>query len=465
MRLTERVRAFGDFLAGKKSFKEILTPLRQIDGDDKNWVSITGSAGRDLTAYDQRYTADVAYFKWLTDPLAARLIEIIADFVVGSGSKLHSDDPTVQTILDEFWFDSVNDFESEEIAMVSEKHIFGELLIVPYVNPISGLTQVARIDPTWIESVTPSDKFPQKTFSVKLKKSNLSKPNGELVTLLRVMDIEQNQASPQFGYTTGDCFYFTMNKIAGKKRGHSHLLRTQEWIDIFGNRMMAQAEREELMNDFVWDVTLKGANDKAIRDFVKDNPRPNPGTVRAHSDAVTWQAITPDVKSTDFANSNRQFLQMVLGAYGIPEHFFALGGDVNFATAKAMSEPTLRAFKRYQKAHKHDLCQLVDYQLERAYLAKRIKERAPKYEIIMDEISSTDLEAMSGAISSLVTSLQTAEAQGWIMQQGAADAFSKLIAQAGIEVESADELSPPKGLIDVANAFKAAIDIRRKSKS
>ncbi len=464
MKMIDKIRSWSAFKAGIKKFSEITNPFRKIDNDDQNWVSLGQNTNRDLTTYDQRATSDIAYYKWLSDPIASRIIEIIADFVIGDGVQVKAENPDVQKILDEFWYDEINDMQNQQMSMVQEKQIFGEQVILPFVNPVSGLVQLSRIDPTWINEVCPMAKFPQKADYVTLRKSNLIGADGFPLNNLVVIRTDTNPQSPTAGYKTGDCFYFALNKIAGKKRGHSQLLRTHEWIEIYGTRLFNEAERQELQNNYCWDVTLTGASDSQIQQFAKDNPKPSPGSIRFHSENVKWDLISPDSKAADFTQSNRNFLQIILGAYGLPEHYFALGGDVNYATAKAMNEPTLRMFKRLQRYQKNDLEQILDYQIEKAYLKKRLPSPVAEYEIVMDEINTVDLNNISGAITQLTSALQTAEAQGWVAGKDAAHAFEKLAAQANVKIEVQDEPPPPQGLVDVANAFQNALEARKKKK-
>ena len=182
---------------------------------------------------------------------------------------------------------------------------------------------------------------------------------------------------------------------------------------------------------------MTGAGDEEIKAFLAQNETPNAGSIRAHSDSVKWDVITPDLKASDFTESNRNFLQVILGAYGIPEHFYALGGNVNFATAKAMSEPTQRAFKRQQRTIQSMFEKLIDYQLERFVMAGRLTQDQVDlgYEIQMDEISSVDLQNIAGAMVQIAGALQMGETQGWLDKPESAQAFAKLFGQLGAEIE------------------------------
>lgn len=466
MRLLEKIRATKLYNAGLKTFKEAFSPVQQIDPDDKNFVVLGRKTNRDLTGYEQRYVGNYAYDQWLKDPLAGRIVEIIVDFIVGEGAKIKADNPKVQEIIDEFWYDDINDFPEQQIPMVTELQLFGEQLMMPFINPISGLVRLSRLDVNMIKDVAPNPKFPQKPDRVILNADVVKTKDGNMIDTLKIISKSQDLTSKLNGQYDGDVFYFAFGKIAGKRRGHSQMLRTYEWIDLHGKRLFNEAERQEIVTAYAWDVTLTGANDEQVRKFMAENERPEAGSIRAHSESVKWDVLSPDLKAGDFTESNRNFLQVILGAYGIPEHFYALGGNVNFATAKAMSEPTQRAFKRQQRSVKSMFEKLVDYQLEKAVEAGRITQAEVDegYDIQMDEISSVDLQTVSTAMVQLGMALQTAETQGWLSKPESAQAFANLFGQVGTEVEPVrdENMIIPEPIKQVSEAFRLMYDKRKK---
>jgi hypothetical protein len=466
MNLLEKIRRSRLYEKGLISFKELTLPARKIDNDDNQWTSLGKRPDRDLPPQTQDYVSNLAYRHWLLDPLGGRVIEIISDFIIGEGAQVTSPNENVQAVIDEFWEDEVNDFPEEQIAICTEMSIFGELLLIPFVKPVSGLVQLARIDALWIKDILPVPQFPQKAGTVVLKNDNVVDKTGLARRELKIIRPSQDPRSPIPGMLDGDCFYFAWGKVAGKRRGHSQLMRVIEWLDIHNKRLFNEAENQELSKAFVWDVTLKGASQEQIKDFLEKTETPQNASIRAHSDDIEWNAVAPDLKAQDFSESQRNFLQIILGAFGIPEHFYALGREVNFATAKAMSEPTQRAFKRQQRTIKRVFERLIDYQLERAKMAGRLSEAeiAEGYEIQMDEISTVDLQNMSAALVSIAATLQTAEAQGWIEKDDAADAFAQLFGQTGTEVEAVQGEKVPDAMKTAAQAFAQAFEARRKKK-
>jgi len=401
------------------------------------------------------------------DPLAGRIVEIIVDFIIGSGAKITAEDPAVQDAIEEFWNDDINNMQEEQISMTTEQVLFGEQLIMPFVNPYSGLVRLARMDVCGIKDVLPNPQFPQKPAVVVLRDNIVKTAAGEYIRELKVITQSQDPRTDMGGKYDGDVFYFYFNKIAGKRRGHSQMLRTYEWIDLHGKRQFNEAERQELATSYVWDITLTGAGDEEIKAFLAQNETPNAGSIRAHSDSVKWDVITPDLKASDFTESNRNFLQVILGAYGIPEHFYALGGNVNFATAKAMSEPTQRAFKRQQRTIQSMFEKLIDYQLERFVMAGRLTQDQVDlgYEIQMDEISSVDLQNIAGSMVQIAGALQMGETQGWLDKPESAQAFAKLFGQLGAEIEPMrdENMIIPEPIKLAAESFKRAY-VKRNQK-
>lgn len=468
MRLLEKIRATKLYNSGLKTFQEMLGGPNRIDADDDKYISLGKKTNRDLNNYEQQYVGDYAFDQWMKDPLAGRITEIIVDFIIGSGAKITSISEEVQAVLDEFWFDDVNDFAQEQIAICTEMVLFGEQLMMPFINPISGLVRLARMDVNQIKQVLPNPRYPQKSEKVILKDAVVRTASGEYIRDLKIISTNQNPASENPGTMDGDVFYFAFNKIAGKKRGHSQMLRTSEWIDLHGKRQFNEAERQEVLNAYCWDVTLTNANDADVKKFLDSTEAPSAGSIRAHSDSIKWDVITPDLKSGDFTESNRNFLQVILGAYGIPEHWYALGGEVNYATSKAMSAPTERSFKRQQRSIKSMFEKLIDYQLERSVITKRLTQDQVDegYEISMDEVSSVDLQSISAAVSVVSMALSTGEAQGWITKEESAQAFTKIFGQLGVEVEpirDQNENIPPQ-MKKAADAMAEAMKRRKKLK-
>jgi len=125
MRLLERLRATKLYKSGLKSFKEITNPVQQIDSDDNKFVSLGKQTNRDLSNYEQGYVSNYVYDQWLKDPLAGRIVEIIVDFIIGSGAKITAEDPAVQDAIEEFWNDDINNMPEEQISMTTEQVLFG----------------------------------------------------------------------------------------------------------------------------------------------------------------------------------------------------------------------------------------------------------------------------------------------------------------------------------------------------
>src|SRR5450759_4015071 len=71
-------------------------------------VSQPSSPWRDLLPPMQWNMQRVAYYLYVTNPLARRIVELTKDFVVGEGIHIRATHPAVQKILSDFWNDPAN---------------------------------------------------------------------------------------------------------------------------------------------------------------------------------------------------------------------------------------------------------------------------------------------------------------------------------------------------------------------
>jgi hypothetical protein len=68
-----------------------------------------------------------------------------------------------------------------------------------------------------------------------------------------------------------------VNKSKSQSRGISDLFCLADWIDVFDQMIFDIADRVRFLNQYIWDFTLKGADQKTVdkfrKDVTKDPPR------------------------------------------------------------------------------------------------------------------------------------------------------------------------------------------------
>jgi hypothetical protein len=168
----------------------------------------------------------------------------------------------------------------------------------------------------------------------------------------------------------GECFLFQVNKISTGVRGRGDLLPMIDWLDRFDDLFFDAAEHVQLLNQFVWDLEVKGGSETSSdpetnlihqANKIKDA---KPNSAYAHNENVALEAKNPDLKSPDLQVLLRQMRVFISGGQRIPEHWIAEGGFTNRATAREMGEPSHRMLRRRQNFVQDMVTRICQYQID-----------------------------------------------------------------------------------------------------
>ncbi len=124
-----------------------------VDGDEDLWSPIKGGRRRDLNPIDQRRARRISLYLWRRNPVAHRLIEQMADFVVGDGFTISADSDQAERIAKEIWNDPVMALAMRHRDIVRDLGLFGELAVKAAVNPIAGRMRLGFLDVERIKEV------------------------------------------------------------------------------------------------------------------------------------------------------------------------------------------------------------------------------------------------------------------------------------------------------------------------
>jgi len=406
-------------------------PMVGGSGEDSLWRSLTTNQDRDLNLLTHRRMQDIAFYLYDSNPMAGRIIEIIEDFVIGDGFTYSAKDPDVKEVLDDFWNDPDNNLDEEMNINVVELFLFGELCLPVWVNSADGAVKLQYIDPKTILKIRKDFNNP------KINKTlTWRKPSGSVERELNIINVDKGLRSKTYGKLTGDCFYFTINKVSSATRGRSALLRLADWLDGYDQFLFARLERAFLLNNFIWDIQCEGMNKGELEEFVKTLATPRPGSIRAHNEKVTWKAETPKLESADASEEAMLFKNQILGGAGFPEHWFAEGSRTTRATAQEMSLPTLKNLKSKQKKVKFIIKRIFNFVIDQAIIAGTLsKDVDREFRVIPSPIVSRDNQGAANSISGLVDGLIKAKDKNWIDDKKAKTVLNAVITQLGVDME------------------------------
>lgn len=441
--------------AARKIAEAIPASGAGIDPDDDLYRRLTGGT-RDLSPIDQKRSQDIALYLWRKNPMARRLTEMLTDFVVGDGITFEAEDEDVKEVMDEFWQDPKMALHARHRDLIRDQSIYGELAFESLTNETLGRTRLRFIDPGRIKDVRPN---PENAFEDALLVLNPPKTGEDDVRIpIATFDDEQDPTQPVW---TGSGLYMPVNRVTGQHRGVPDLLALADFIDGYDQLLFNALERSGLINAFVWDVTLTGATEQNVTKWVQDHgSAPPPGSVRAHNEKETWQAVAPTLGNADLMALGRPVKNMALGGFGAPEAWFAEGDSANRATLAAQGDPTYRMITARQTVVGAQWTTLFGFVIGKAVEFGRLPVNVDRdFRIILPEPSTADTGTLATALTALAQSLVAAEDQEWLSKKTARSIFATVASGLGIEIdpdeeemkaeqeaEEADEEAAEKGL-------------------
>jgi len=407
--------------------------------NDYGWTNLTQDVSRDLQPIVQDRMQNIAFFLYDSNPLAHRTIEMTTDFVIGDGFTFTADDDEVSKVLDAHWNDPVNNWALKQTNKCRELSIFGEQFYPVFVNPYNGHVRLGYIDPGMVKSVKINKKNPEIKQTVVLKTSGLDKK--EKTSRLKVINPIEKKGSKDNGLYDGEIFVFDINKVVSTSRGRSDLLPLADWIDGYDQFLFARLERATILNNYVWDVLLEGADEPTINDWLQKQAMPQPGSIRAHNEKVKWEAVSPNLESSDASKEANLFKMQILGGAGFPNLWFGEGGEGIRAAAQEMSLPTMKHLRSRQKYFKYMITHIFDFVIDQAIIAGKLSRDVNRSFTVIVPILTKEKEMTMGMAAFRVTeSIKIAKENGWIDDEQAKQSWQTFMKDIiGLDIKSIPE--------------------------
>lgn len=385
-----------------------------------------------------------------SNPLARRIVELTKNFILGEGILYEAKDKRVKEILDNFWFDDINNWPIRQHERILDLCLYGELIIPVEVNPKNGHVTLGYIDPLQVQDVVTNP------LNCLVYEKIIVKGLSDNRTDLRVIKKDRNPLSKTFGRLMGEVFFFAINKVSNQTRGTSDLLPLIDWLDAYDQFLFNRLERQSFINNFVWDVTLEGADDSEIEEFKKNLIAPTPGTIRIHNERVKWNVINPKLESSDAQAESQLLRSHILAGAGYPPHFFSDFSGVR-ATAYESYFPTEKNLVSRQKIIKGFLEYIFRFVIDQAIIHNTLPPNIDtSFEVIFPEISIRDLERTSRALRNITLALSDARDAGWLTDEECRRTISSVLSQIGMPLREGKQQNVEDSIHPVTNNSKVA---------
>lgn len=414
-----------------------------VDKDEENWRPLSDRPLRDLAPMTQLRMQRTAVYLWEQNLLGNRLIELPLAYLLAEGVRLRVEDEDNQKILDRFWSDPINDMDIKLAKKVRELALFGEQCYPAFVNEHDGMVRIGYLDPQLIQTVVMDPDNPEQPIGIVTAKDKKGRSRRFKVIINGPEDVfTQRTRAIRESFTEGEVFYFRVNDLSSGTRGRSDLLAQADWLDGYDQFLFGEMDRQKFLRAFVWDVTLKNADEPTVKKRAAEITAPSPGSVRVHNDAEVWSAEAPNLNGADTGDSARLMRNHVLGGATMPETWFGGGGDVNRATAAEMNEPTFKVYAMRQTQLKHMLQSIGRYVLLRAKTAKSDAEidwadPAYKVQAVFPELAVKDTTKYATALAQVVVACATAIMNKLMSRSFAVQLIAAVAGRLGVDADAA----------------------------
>ncbi len=422
-------------------------------GEGYRPYSSGGMAVRDLVIVQQQRMFEIAYFMFDSSAMTRRLAIMDKSFLFSKPITIKHNDTDAQAIIDTFWKENKLQLNYPNWALWFS--LLGELLRPVTVNPFNGAVSMTYIGPELIKEVFVSQL--DVTQRVRIDTMNQDGRDDRRMPVIRK---DPNSKSKTYGRLVGECFFHTLNNPPNAARGRSDFLTLFDWIDGLERYGFNFLERAEFMLNFIWDVLLKGMDANQIKEWLRDNPVPMPGSMRAHNENVEWNAVAPDLKQQDHKAGFDMGKAFIMGAAGRPDSWFGQGGKVYSTEAAQIDQVPVRDLEERSNFHQSIITEDIQFVLDQAVIAGRLStEKADSgFKVTMPEISKMDMTKILAGLTQGTAGLQIAQTNRWVTTETAMRIFAFIISYLGYDIDPEKEKEemekkPPADEVDYENKY------------
>jgi hypothetical protein len=441
-----------------------LYPTTTIDPDESLYRPVSGAQVRDLPLDQHRRAQAKAIRAFVRNPFAQRMVTLPRDYAVGEGLWPQIDDEPAQAWLDQFWREPTNDLPNLVDVLAIEAELLGEAVLPLFVRP-DGSVRVTLVDPVLIQAVHTDEDNVRVPIGVEVRGSAMPEaivlptllgPGVIDAVALGAKAVAQRETwrarmAERFGEgrAPAGVLYFSVNRIAGMSRGMPPLWASLDLAELLDRYQFDVAERAALINAFVWDVTLEGAQPSAITDWLKAHPTaPKPGATLVHNEKETWKPSTPDLKHADLATGFLTLRNYIAGNLGYSPNWL---GDVDATRANAAesSELAIKTVTAKQRRLRHWLERLLGEVLWHGVQARHVPPLVgdppvPVWQAVtirMPDVATRDVSRGATALAQVTAAAVQAVTAGLLSRATAAEMMAAVSSHLGVECDPSAEMA------------------------
>lgn len=405
--------------------KNILQQSASVHADTRTWTPISNQNLPNHFSAPRR-TRSISLSKNLaiSSSLYGRILDAYVDFVVPRDMYLAiSPDfpPEYKQQLDWIWNTGPSALAPAARDLIQTLFIEGELLLIPRINDADGRITITNENPDSIEEIFKGEGL-NVVSKIVINTSGIHGDNNN-----KTYDVIRSDA---LGILSGDIFYFRVmpaGYTAGMRglplmvRGLDDIASSTELIYNYITRLSRFATH-------YWDVTLTGATQEKIDDFMSSeySVPPESGEVFAHNESAIWQLISQNISR--ISDDAEYFINLVIGGSGLTPEF--IGHTIS---RDMTTESLFSAFMRLENLQAgvrtifETILRFAIINAKTVGANKKINDTNDAVTIIVKEAGSRLTQRQSLSLRNFVTSLETANNANLIDNADAKDILNELL--------------------------------------
>lgn len=412
-----------------------------IDKDtSRTWIQHGDTASTIITETRRMVAVQLSRQLASSSPLYSRIVGATLDVLIPPGTQLQLPPDAAQGYKDTakwFWETGPSAILPSARSLIKTLVIDGELVLRPRVNTADGRVTLSLIGVDTIDELQIGAEGFMPIAGIKFLEDD------------HPYKVISNDATGK--KLDGELFYFRMfpTGYTTTFRGAPLLIADLDEIAALTEFIYKRISRLNLITSNHWDVTLQGATQDAIDEFLESQHAipPEAAEIKAHNEAISWDSKTlQDRRGSDVSKETRTYIDFLVGACGLTPEF------LGYTQGRDITTESLFAAITHLDALREDvfniLSLMIRFQLEQA------RERdgslagtdVPSFKIIAKQIGTRSLQRAAQAFVRYADGLTKAVKEQLIDREQAASVLKLLLVQLGLtgeEVGLPEELKKP----------------------
>jgi len=406
--------------------------------DSSGWDPLAHGYGpADRPWGERRDDLDDALEAWRKNFLVRRIVNLVRSYVVGNGIVVSSKRPTVNNFVDEMWSHPKNRIDRRLGEMCDELTRAGELFPILFTNRIDGMSYVRFIPASRIRAIEtdPNDYEKELRYG---QVTNSAEPKWWLSPEHpAATDRSEDGSLPPV------MLHFAINRPIGATRGEGDLLPVLPWARRYSEWLQDRVRLNRLRTR-QGILDLKINDDLLVQEKRQQLRTSNPWEqgIYVHGPGEETALHNLNIGADDAEKDGRVLRLAIVAGANVALHYLGEGEATNYATAKAMGEPTARFFTDRQTEFRwvlEDVAQAAYQRKVAAGMARAFDDL--RLHTSVTEVAREDNQSLALAARDIVTALTLMRQYGWIDDRTAATMAFKFAGEPLGEEEVLDLLN------------------------